>query len=107
VASCSTLRNAGHRYDDPALQQRGERDLVRQPRQRRRAGRHRLDPGFYFIWRTGLLNDDQGQSDLLPSGVQYAVQLCNGTTQLGPIKTTDSKLHSQEFEQVDFDNVTF
>jgi subtilisin family serine protease len=63
--------------------------------------------GFYFIWRTGMLNDTQGQQNLLPSGVQYAVQLCNGTAQLGPIKTTDNKLHNQEFEQVDFDGVAF
>jgi hypothetical protein len=63
--------------------------------------------GFYFIWRTGMLNDTQGQVNLLPSGVQYAIQLCNGTTQVGPIKTTENKLRNQEFEQVDFDGVTF
>jgi len=63
--------------------------------------------GFYFIWRTGSLNDTQGQANLLPSGVQYTVQLCNGAAQVGPIKTTENKLHNQEFEQVDFDGVTF
>ncbi len=63
--------------------------------------------GFYFIWRTGALNDAAGQANLLPSGVQYAVQLCNGATQVGPIKATENKLHNQEFEQVDFDGVMF
>jgi hypothetical protein len=63
--------------------------------------------GFYFIWRIGTFSDDPGQTNLLPSGVQYAVQLCNGATQLGPIKTTDNKLHNQEFEQVDFDGMSF
>jgi hypothetical protein len=63
--------------------------------------------GFYFIWRTGTDSDSMGTTNLLPSGVQYAVQLCNGGTPLGPIKTTDSKLHDKEFVQVDFDDLNF
>jgi hypothetical protein len=65
------------------------------------------ETGFFFIWRSGTLSDTAGQTSLLPSGVQYAVQLCNGASQLGPIKTTDSKLHNQEFEQIDFDDLVF
>ena len=55
--------------------------------------------GFYYIWRTG--SDQHIVAPNLPSGVQYAIQLCNGPTQVG-LKTTDSKLHEKEFEQVDF-----
>jgi hypothetical protein len=41
-----------------------------------------------------------GDAGLLPSGVQYAIRVCNGSS-LG-IKTTDSKLHDHEFDKVDF-----
>jgi hypothetical protein len=38
----------------------------------------------------------------LPSGVRYAVQLCDGGGQAAPIQTLDSKLGSQEFDEIDF-----
>ncbi len=58
--------------------------------------------GFYFIWRTGSSDNQNAIAPgLLPSDVQYAIQVCNDGSSLG-IKTTDSKLHDHEFEQVDF-----
>ena len=57
--------------------------------------------GFYYIWRSGL-SQTNTNAPSLPSGVQYAVQLCNGATQVG-LKSIDSKLRDKEFEQVDFD----
>lgn len=62
-----------------------------------------MDPsGFYFVWRTGT-NQHNVSAPSLPSGVQYAVQLCSPATgQLG-LKLTDSKLRDKEFEEIDFD----
>ena len=57
--------------------------------------------GFYYIWRSGV-SQSSSTAPSLPSGVQYAVQLCNGATQIG-LKTIDSRLREKEFEQVDFD----
>ena len=56
--------------------------------------------GFYYIWRSGT-DQHNSNANSLPSGVQYAVQLCDGSTQLG-LTTIDSKLRDQEFEQIDF-----
>jgi Big-like domain-containing protein/MBG domain-containing protein/Kelch motif protein/galactose oxidase-like protein len=56
--------------------------------------------GFYYIWRSGA-DQHNSNANSLPSGVQYAVQLCDGSTQLG-LTSMDSKLREQEFEQVDF-----
>jgi hypothetical protein len=57
--------------------------------------------GFYFIWRTG--EDQVTVAPNLPSGVQYAVQLCDTAgNQLG-LRTTERKLQEREFEQIDFD----
>ena len=56
--------------------------------------------GFYYIWRSGL-NQSSSTAPSLPSGVQYAVQLCNSSTQIG-LKTTDNRLRDKELEQVDF-----
>jgi len=56
--------------------------------------------GFYYIWRSGA-DQQNSNANSLPSGVQYAVQLCNGSTQLG-LTSIDSKLREQEFEQIDF-----
>ena len=56
--------------------------------------------GFYYIWRSGA-DQHSSNANSLPSGVQYAVQLCDGSTQLG-LTTIDSKLRDQEFEQIDF-----
>jgi hypothetical protein len=55
--------------------------------------------GFYYIWRTGT--DQHIVAPNLPSGVQYAAQLCNGSTQLA-LQIIDSKLREKEFEQLDF-----
>jgi len=54
--------------------------------------------GFYYIWRTGM-NQHNNTAPSLPSGMQYAVQLCSGSSQLG-LKMIDSKLGNKEFEQV-------
>ncbi|MGN6717874.1 MAG: hypothetical protein ACTHLX_10830 [Candidatus Binatia bacterium] len=56
--------------------------------------------GFYYIWRSGA-DQQNSNANSLPSGVQYAVQLCDGSTQLG-LTSIDSKLREQEFEQIDF-----
>ncbi len=56
--------------------------------------------GFYYIWRTGT--NQHIVAPNLPSGMQYAVQLCNGSTPIA-IKTIDSRLSDKEFEQVDFE----
>jgi MBG domain-containing protein/Big-like domain-containing protein/Kelch motif protein/galactose oxidase-like protein len=55
--------------------------------------------GFYYVWRTG--SDQHIVAPNLPSGVQYAVQLCNGSSQIG-VQRIDSKLRDKEFEQIDF-----
>jgi hypothetical protein len=57
--------------------------------------------GFYYLWRSGS-NQSNMTAPSLPSGVQYAVQLCNGTSQID-LKTTDNKLRDKELEQVDFE----
>ncbi len=59
--------------------------------------------GFYYIWRAGM-NQQNSNANSLPSGVQYAVQLCDGSSQnqLG-LTSIDSRLRDQEFEQIDFD----
>ena len=56
--------------------------------------------GFYYIWRSGA-DQQNSNANSLPSGVQYSVQLCDGSTQLG-LTSIDSKLREQEFEQIDF-----
>jgi hypothetical protein len=57
--------------------------------------------GFYYIWRTGL-NQDDPRAPSLPTGVRYAVQVCDGPNQVA-LRLTENKLHEKEFEQVDFD----
>jgi len=57
--------------------------------------------GFYYLWRSGS-NQASMTAPSLPSGVQYAVQLCNGSTQVG-LNTTDNRLRDKELEQVDFE----
>jgi hypothetical protein len=58
--------------------------------------------GFYFIWRTGSDQSYQASAALLPSGVQYTVLLCSGSS--GPVATQmlPNKLNNQEFNEVDF-----
>ena len=58
--------------------------------------------GFYFIYRTGT-NQNTWASPNLPSGVRYAVQLCNGTVQAAPVQTLDHRLGEKEFAEADFD----
>jgi len=57
--------------------------------------------GFYFVYRTGT-NQSTWASPNLPSGVRYAVQLCNAGVQVAPIQTLDSRLGEKEFEEIDF-----
>jgi hypothetical protein len=57
--------------------------------------------GFYFVYRTGT-NQSTWASPNLPSGVTYAVQVCNAGVQVAPVQTLDHKLGAQEFEEIDF-----
>lgn len=58
--------------------------------------------GFYFIYRAGIQQNNWATPNL-PSGVQYAVQLCNAGVQAAPVQTLDHRLGGQEFEEIDFD----
>ena len=58
--------------------------------------------GFYFVFRTGT-NQSTWASPNLPSGVTYAVQLCNAGVQVAPVQTLDHKLGPKEFEEIDFE----
>jgi hypothetical protein len=57
--------------------------------------------GFYFIDRAGIYQNDWS-TPKLPSGVTYAVQVCNAGVQVAPVQTLDHKLGAKEFEEIDF-----
>jgi hypothetical protein len=57
--------------------------------------------GFYYVSRTGT-DQHSASAPSLPSGVKYAVQLCNGVTPLA-VQTLDGRLGDKEFEEIDFD----
>ena len=56
--------------------------------------------GFYFIWRKG--NDQGPGANDLPDGIKYVVQVCNGSTQISPLRTLTNKLGKKEFDEEDF-----
>jgi Bacterial Ig-like domain (group 3) len=57
--------------------------------------------GFYFIWRKGTDQGTAGANDL-PDGVKYIIQICNGNTQVGTLRTLTNKLGKKEFDEEDF-----